>query len=83
MVYDVKPYTTLAFFWFIACCVSIIQNIYPVIHVWRIQRVVRLFLRKKYEQRALALAMGQHARLGGELCAYACLPADLLALCVR
>jgi hypothetical protein len=59
------------------------QNIYPVIHVWRVQRAVRLFLRKQYEQRALALAMGQHARLGGELCAYACLPADLLALCVR
>jgi len=60
-----------------------LQNIYPAIHVWRVQRAVRLFLRKQYEQRALALAMGQHARLGGELCAYACLPADLLALCVR
>ena len=59
------------------------NNIYPAFHVWRIQRVVRLFLRKQSEQRALALAMGQHARLGGELCAYACLPADLLALCVR
>jgi hypothetical protein len=55
-----------------------LQGIFPAIHVWRIQRVVRLFLRKQYEQRALALAMGLHARLGGQLCAYACLPADLL-----
>ena len=55
-----------------------LRGIYLAIHIWRIQRAMRRFLRWKFEQRALALAMGQHARLGGQLCAYACLPADLL-----
>ena len=53
-----------------------LQGVYLAIHVWRIQRATRRFLSAR---RALAMAMGLHARLGQQ-CAFACLPADLLGL---
>ena len=56
-----------------------LRGIYLAIHVWRIQRAMRRFLHQKFEQRALALTMGLHARLG-QKCAFACLPADLLSM---
>ena len=60
-----------------------IPGVYLAIHVWRVQRAIRCYLRKRFEQRALAMVMGLHTRLGQE-CAFACLPADLvLALCVK
>ena len=59
-----------------------ITGVYPAIHVWRIQRAIRRFLRWRFEWRALATVMGLHARLGQE-CVFACLPADVLALCVE
>ena len=47
------------------------------VHLWRLQRAVRAFLRRRMEQRALAVAMGVHARLGRSS-AMADLPADVL-----
>ena len=59
-----------------------IQGVFPAVRVWRVQRAIRCFLRWRYEQRALAMAMGLHARLG-QGCVFACLPSDVLALCVK
>jgi len=44
------------------------------VHIWRIQRWVRRFILR---QRALAVMMGQHARLGAGSC-LADVPADVL-----
>ena len=49
----------------------------PVVHVWRIQRAVRRFLKLRLEQKAFALTMCYHGRLGSK-CAIACLPPDVL-----
>lgn len=50
------------------------RRIRLTVWVWRIQRAMRAFLRRKWEARALAVAMGWHARLGGTL---AVLPVEL------
>ena len=51
--------------------------VFPAMFVWRIQRVMREFLRRKLEKRALAVAMCWHARLGsGSL--MACLDTDVM-----
>jgi hypothetical protein len=59
-----------------------IKGVFPAIHVWRIQRVIRRFLRRCFERRALAMVMGLHERLGQE-CVFASLSEDLVALCVE
>lgn len=41
-----------------------IRRVMPMIFVWRIQRAIRSFLRRKWEERALAVMMALHPRLG-------------------
>ena len=60
-----------------------ICTITPVVHVWRIQRAIRRFLKRRFEQRALALCMCYHARLGSGAGTMTCLPPDILAMCVK
>ena len=55
-----------------------IGAITPVVHVWRIQRAVRRFLKLRLEQKAFAVTMCYHKRLGSGSCAIACLPPDVL-----
>ena len=58
------------------------KGVFPVVYVWRIQRAVKGFLRRRHEERALALAMCWHARLGaGSI--MACLGEDILAVITR
>ncbi len=54
-----------------------IKEVFPVIQVRRIQRAMRLYLKKKQAERALSLMMCLHPRLG-DASALACLPADIL-----
>ena len=49
----------------------------PIVHVWRIQRAVRQWLRRKWEERALAVMMVSHARLGA-LSGLALVPSDVI-----
>ena len=49
----------------------------PVVHIWRIQRAMRRFLRRRFEQRSLAVLMGSHERLGCG-CVFADLSHDLI-----
>lgn len=37
----------------------------PIVLIWRIQRAIRRFLKRRFEERALAWMMGSHARLCG------------------
>ena len=55
----------------------------PVTLIWRAQRAVKRFLKRRFEQRALALCMSHHTRLGSGACTMACLPPDILAMCVK
>ena len=41
-----------------------INGLLPSVHIRRIQRAMRMFLQRKFEQRALAMTMGLHGRLG-------------------
>jgi hypothetical protein len=72
----------------VAVCFPIdptIGGVMPVVSVWRIQRAVRGFLRHKFNQRALAVMMGLHSRLGCQ-CSLSCLPADVVSkniLCAK
>ncbi len=43
---------------------STVWCVAPLVLVWRIQRAMRAFLRRRRESRALAVCMGQHRRLG-------------------
>ena len=43
---------------------STINGLMPSVHIRRIQRAMRMFLQRKYEQRALAMMMGLYERLG-------------------
>ena len=54
-----------------------IAGVSLVVHMWRIQRAVRAHLRRRWEKRALAVAMAAHHRLGQDslLAAY---PTELL-----
>ena len=55
-----------------------LRGVSPVVHIWRIQKAVREYLRrKKFEQRALAVMMGVHIRMG-ILCPFAGLPVDVV-----
>ena len=49
----------------------------PIVHVWRMQRAVRRWLRRKWEERALAVMMVSHVRLGA-LSDLALLPSDVI-----
>jgi hypothetical protein len=51
----------------------------PIVHVWRIQRAVRQWLRRKWEERALAVMMMSHVRLGA-LSGLALVPSDVIRL---
>ena len=54
------------------------RGVSPVVHIWRIQKAVREYLRRKnFEQRALAVMMGVHIRLGIS-CPFAALPVDVV-----
>jgi hypothetical protein len=55
-----------------------IAGVTPVVHVWRIQRAIRRTVQQRAEERALALSMGLHARLGSHS-QMAELPADVAA----
>ena len=65
---------------------STVGEIAPIVHVWRIQRAARRYIRRRFEARALAVAMAAHPRLGaglpcllGELpCLLGELPCDIL-----
>ena len=59
-------------------CTSTIHGLLPSVHIRRIQRAIRAFLRLKFEQRALAMAMGLHERLG-ERAGVSGLPVDIVA----
>ena len=54
-----------------------ISGIAPSVHIRRIQRAMRCFLRRGFEERALALMMGLHRRLGAGGCLSE-MPADVL-----
>ncbi len=41
------------------------QEVFPLVHVRRIQKATRGYLRRKFEERALSLMMALHPRLGG------------------
>ena len=43
-------------------------HVSPAVHVWRIQRMVRRFLQRRYEERVTAMLMGSNARLGKNSC---------------
>ena len=55
----------------------VLRNATPIVHLWRIQRVVRKFLLRRFQQRGLALMMGTHGRLGDQ-CLLNCLPDDVV-----
>jgi hypothetical protein len=57
---------------------STMNGLMSSVHIRRIQRAMRLFLQRKYEQRALATMMGLHGRLGDTSCLSG-LPEDVLA----
>lgn len=48
------------------CPLPPINGKQPMVFVRRIQRAIRAFLRHKWQEKALALMMGCHPRLGGE-----------------
>ncbi len=56
-----------------------IKGVLPLVYVWRIQR---LFRRKLFERRALAVMMGTHWRLG-ERSPLACLPVDVVVAVIQ
>ena len=56
---------------------STMNGLLPSVHIRRIQRAMRTFLQRKYEQRALATTMGLHGRLGDTSC-LSRLPEDVL-----
>ena len=55
-----------------------INGLLPSVHIRRIQRAMRMFLQRKFEQRALAMTMGLHGRLGVTSCLSG-LPEDIVA----
>ena len=54
-----------------------LQGVRPIVHVWRIQRGLRTALCKRRRERALALMMAWHSRLGSDSLIQ-CLPNDLV-----
>ena len=56
---------------------AFLHGVTPIVHVWRIQRAVRQWLRRKWEERALAVMMVSHVRLGA-LSGLALLPSDVI-----
>ena len=58
---------------------TMMGGVRPMVHVWRIQRAIRMFLWRK---RCIALAMGLHVRLGTHSQMME-LDSDLMALILR
>jgi hypothetical protein len=56
---------------------STVSGLTPMTHVWRIQRAMRGWLRRRWEKRALAIMMAWHVRLGGAS-ALVTLPCDVM-----
>ena len=54
-----------------------VERISTAVHIWRIQRAMRSFLKRRLQIRRLAIVMGLHPRLGNQ-CSMACLPAEVL-----
>ena len=68
----VRSGTVIAFF-----STPTVNGLLPSVHIRRIQLAIRAFLRWKFEQRALAMAMGLHERLGDRTCIGG-LPAEIV-----
>lgn len=51
--------------------------VFPMFFIWKIQRAMRRFLRKRFEERAVAVMMCLHSRLG-QVSELACLHEDTL-----
>ena len=58
---------------------AFLHGVTPIVHVWRMQRAVRRWLRRKWEERALAVMMVSHVRLGA-LSGLALVPSDVIRL---
>jgi len=54
-----------------------LSGLMPIVHVWRIQRAMRGWLRRRWEKRALATMMAWHVRLG-DSSVMASLPSDVI-----
>ena len=50
-----------------------------IVHVWRIQRALRGYLKRRQRAKQLAVLMGLHSRLGGQSL-IACMPVDVLVM---
>jgi hypothetical protein len=59
---------------------STVGKITPIVHVWRIQRAARRYIRRRLEERALAVAMSVHRRLGADSGLLAEIPCDIFRL---
>ena len=59
---------------------STVGGITPIVHVWRIQRAARRYIRRRFEERALAAAMATHPRLGAKSGMLWEIPCDVLAV---
>ena len=59
---------------------STVGEITPIVHVWRIQRAARRYIRRRLEERALAVAMSAHQRLGADSGLLAEIPCDIFRL---
>ena len=62
---------------------STVGEITPIVHVWRIQRAARRYIRRRVEERALAAAMAAHPRLGANSGLLAEIPCDIFRLIVN
>jgi hypothetical protein len=59
-----------------------VGEIAPIVSVWRIQRAARCYIRRRFEARALAVAMATHSRLGRDSGLLAAFPCDVLSLLI-
>ena len=62
---------------------STVGEITPIVHVCRIQRAARRYIRRRVEERALAVAMSAHPRLGANSGLLADIPCDIFRLIVN
>ena len=62
---------------------STVGEITPIVHVWRIQRAARRYIRRRVEERALAAAMAAHPRLGANSGLLGEIPCDIFRLIVN